>query len=259
MVKANLRLAGLVVVATTFAAWAVDAQQVISRTSDYTVTWSNSAFGTASALYSASYAYDASAFPATNFPFSILPNAQNFAYFQGGGVTVSSPAPTGPPYPSTATATFSGDGTLGYWGWQYDTAAGGTGSGLPLIYGRLGNLATLNFDVGGFDTSLYSPGIDYYVYVDLPGDWTTQGTSTGDYIFNGVASGFSAPTFTYIGGITTVETIDTDFTGGSPSLSFTLVGAAVPEFPTWAMLLLGFAGLGFVGHRVSRKSIVVAG
>jgi hypothetical protein len=171
-------------------------------------------------------------------------------------VTVSSPAPT-LPYPSTTTATFSGDGSLGYWGWQYNTAAGASGSGLPLTYGRLGSLATLNFDVGGFDTTAYSPGIDYYVYAYLPGDWTTPGTSTGDYIFNSVASGFSAPTFTYSAGVTTVETIDTDFTGGAPSLSFTLVGSAVPESSTWAMMLLGFASLGYAGYRKAKVARTV--
>jgi outer membrane lipase/esterase len=31
-----------------------------------------------------------------------------------------------------------------------------------------------------------------------------------------------------------------------------------PEPSTWAMMLLGFAGLGFVGYRASRKSVAVA-
>jgi PEP-CTERM motif len=28
----------------------------------------------------------------------------------------------------------------------------------------------------------------------------------------------------------------------------------VPEPSTWAMMLIGFAGLGYAGHRASRKS-----
>jgi hypothetical protein len=32
----------------------------------------------------------------------------------------------------------------------------------------------------------------------------------------------------------------------------------VPESSTWAMLLLGFAGLGCVGYRLSRRSAVLA-
>jgi hypothetical protein len=29
---------------------------------------------------------------------------------------------------------------------------------------------------------------------------------------------------------------------------------AIPEASTWAMMLLGFAGLGFAGYRASRKA-----
>jgi len=32
-------------------------------------------------------------------------------------------------------------------------------------------------------------------------------------------------------------------------LGFTLIGSAVPEPSTWAMLLLGFAGLGYAAYR----------
>ena len=191
MIKTSFRLPGLAVAGTILVAGAADAQQVISRTSDYTVTWSDAAFSNAGALYAASYAYGASAFAPTDFPFSILPNALGFSYFSGGGVTVTSSAPAGPPYPTSATATFLGDGSAGFWGWQYNTAAGAGGSGLPLTYGRLGEDATLNFDVGGFDDSTYAPPVGYYVFVYLPGDWTTPGTSPGDYIFNSVNPSFS--------------------------------------------------------------------
>jgi hypothetical protein len=36
------------------------------------------------------------------------------------------------------------------------------------------------------------------------------------------------------------------------------IGSAVPEPSTWALMLAGFAGLGFVGYRLSRKSAVLA-
>jgi hypothetical protein len=33
---------------------------------------------------------------------------------------------------------------------------------------------------------------------------------------------------------------------------------AIPEPSTWAMMLVGFAGLGFAGYRVSRKTAAFA-
>jgi hypothetical protein len=49
--------------------------------------------------------------------------------------------------------------------------------------------------------------------------------------------------------------------GGTPNQYVTDISAtegAVPEPATWAMMLLGFAGLGFVGYRTSRKAVSVA-
>ena len=48
--------------------------------------------------------------------------------------------------------------------------------------------------------------------------------------------------------------------GVGANQNFTLeIGAgAVPEPSTWAMMLIGFAGLGYAGHRASRKSAVRA-
>jgi PEP-CTERM motif len=36
------------------------------------------------------------------------------------------------------------------------------------------------------------------------------------------------------------------------------LASTVPEPPTWAMMLLGFAGLGFAGYQASRKSGALA-
>jgi hypothetical protein len=44
----------------------------------------------------------------------------------------------------------------------------------------------------------------------------------------------------------------------SPYFITLTVTTAVPELSTWAMLLLGFAGLGFAGYRKSRKDAVFA-
>ena len=49
--------------------------------------------------------------------------------------------------------------------------------------------------------------------------------------------------------------IGTDITHQVPfNAAFTLSGSAVPEPSTWAMMILGFAGLGFAGYRRARRS-----
>jgi PEP-CTERM motif len=49
--------------------------------------------------------------------------------------------------------------------------------------------------------------------------------------------------------------IGTDITHQGPfNAAFSLTGFVVPEPSTWAMMLLGFAGLGFVGYRQARKA-----
>jgi hypothetical protein len=49
--------------------------------------------------------------------------------------------------------------------------------------------------------------------------------------------------------------VGTDITGQGPfNAVFSLSGSAVPEPSTWAMMLLGFAGLGFAGYRHARKA-----
>ena len=145
------RVAALGVVAACLTGGVAHAQQQVSRTSDYTVTWSGSAFSGASALYGGSQAYTASAFTDAAWNFTPLSNATDLTFNEGGGVTLSLPSltPT-PPYPATISFTYSSDGSLGYWGWTENTAA--TDSGPVLTYGRLGNLQTLTFTGGGSET-----------------------------------------------------------------------------------------------------------
>jgi hypothetical protein len=51
--------------------------------------------------------------------------------------------------------------------------------------------------------------------------------------------------------------VGTDIVGGNTpptfNAAFSLSGAVVPEASTWAMMLLGFVGVGFVGYRKSRN------
>jgi hypothetical protein len=52
--------------------------------------------------------------------------------------------------------------------------------------------------------------------------------------------------------------VDVTPTGGDmgSTSAFTLVNGAVPEPSTWAMLLLGFAGLGYAGYRRAKQVAV---
>jgi hypothetical protein len=256
----GLAVAGLSALAGTAHAQATQ----VSRTSDYTTTWSGSAFSGASALYAGSTAWSGT-FTAAPWTFQVLPNATDLMFNEGNGITITSPSsltPT-PPYPATIPITFDGDGTPGeYWGWTETTAA--TNSGPVLTYGNLGSLQTLTVTAGGSETlPNQSTPIDYYVNVFLPGDWTTEGTSTGDYNNLSWDPAFSTPTFTYNSGtnMTTVSSVDFAFipsVGGGPNLNFTLIGSAVPEPSTWAMMLLGFAALGFAGYRASHRNAALA-
>ena len=53
--------------------------------------------------------------------------------------------------------------------------------------------------------------------------------------------------------------VGTDIVGGNPAptfnAAFSLKGNTVPEPSTWAMILLGFVGVGFVGYRKSRNGL----
>jgi PEP-CTERM motif len=119
----------------------------------------------------------------------------------------------------------------------------------------LGKATSLSFSSAAFGTftrasiseKINAPGT---VAIYVLGDWT-PGT------FGGVTSGSYDSSFT----ISFTETPP-----GSGSLSdsatFSSPPAAppgtVPEPSTWAMMLIGFAGLGFAGYRASRKGAALA-
>jgi hypothetical protein len=49
--------------------------------------------------------------------------------------------------------------------------------------------------------------------------------------------------------------VGTDITGQGPfNAAFSLSGSVVPEPSTWAMMLIGFAGLAFAGYRIPRRN-----
>jgi hypothetical protein len=100
------------------------------------------------------------------------------------------------------------------------------------------------------------------------GETFTAGHDDGLQLLIGTDLVIDAP-----GGTSYATTTET-YTGPSGNLPFTLtygeaygapaalyvnlpLTSAIPETPTWAMMLAGFAGLGFAGRRASRKRAAV--
>jgi hypothetical protein len=141
--------------------------------------------------------------------------------------------------------------------WSYSDPDGNSGSGMLDTTG-LSSPFTMVSITGSFDgltitgptppgTCCETPPNDNLIYVpapylDLPGIgfYTTDGTAwnlyyTGAPSYNELNSGTFAP---------------------GTSGSFTLTG--VPEPSTWAMMLVGFAGIGFAGYRARRRATAIA-
>ncbi len=102
---------------------------------------------------------------------------------------------------------------------------------------------------------------DYFVAPNdsIPLDYTQSGTYTSaDYSMYAYFDAFSVSldlqTGQSSGNWTAADVTLSSVTVSSVTLSEPLSPTSVPEPSTWAMLLLGFAGLGFAGYRTSRKS-----
>jgi PEP-CTERM motif len=99
---------------------------------------------------------------------------------------------------------------------------------------------------------------------------TTSGTGTDDLsevLSNGVSltlndPGATAAVFSAIGSLSVVKD-QSDFAGSSGSADSSILGnaflvTAAPEPSTWAMMLAGFVGLGFLGYRKACKGSLAA-
>jgi hypothetical protein len=86
-----------------------------------------------------------------------------------------------------------------------------------------------------------------------PGVYTASllGTVQGNDGFVHIDFDNSPHTFTFAGGTFTLQVNDIDvLLGASPTVPVTgLIVASIPEPSTWAMMILGFAGVGFMAYR----------
>jgi hypothetical protein len=101
---------------------------------------------------------------------------------------------------------------------------------------------------GSFDINLADGGsADGFVYDDgRPFGGLSVRSSSG-------LPSFEAPSEDHFDAATTTDP-DTDDVGSS--VSFVQVSGAIPEPTTWAMMLLGFAGIGYAGYRKAKRATV---
>ena len=127
-----------------------------------------------------------------------------------------------------------------------------------------------SFDLGN-GTATYDTSFVLDISFSLP-----VGTTPGSDLFDATLSGAvhggdgsvtinfdnAAQTFDFgNGGSFTVSVNDLTLNLGDPNLTGTITltsVSAVPEPSTWAMMLLGFAGIGFLGYRRSQKAPLLA-
>lgn len=209
--------------------------------------------------------------------------AQYFTTISPDGSTLTwgyNPPSTVPPGTTYSTLSFSG-AVVPYVDQMTPTQLGtitytnGTSGLNTLIFG-----ATLTFSLGGTvlgsdqviitTTSNQSGGLNVTQaeaqtdadYINICGNASNIcGTAIQAYEntqgMNGTA--FSNPTVAALLGTYTVDPgvdlTSVDYVSGDGVVGPRTPQGAIPEPSTWAMLVLGFAGLGFVGRRASRKAV----
>ena len=139
-----------------------------------------------------------------------------------------------------------GFGTPGSGSGTFTVTTGAKGDIITAMTGELGGNAVtlLPSGTGGSDNLLFPIGTSFkrgVSVVDLDTNGISVSTTLGDYHIFGDGSPFS---------IGTVSGNDIFETG--PGVGFgvgTLAVSAVPEPSTWAMMILGFIGVGFVAYR----------
>ena len=143
-------------------------------------------------------------------------------------------------------------------GYGNSTSANGVtiGSGTEFGFNDGANLDIANFT----DTQLIIGDLPSGNYIDNPLEMTFTTLTPGAFAeLSLVSSNFTGLTYNLVG-----DTITIDWTGGTVAGNqqmqavFNITGG-VPEPATWAMMLLGFAGMGFVMRRSERtRSIQIA-
>jgi hypothetical protein len=191
--------------------------------------------------------------PASSAPIEFGSSGDYFVYVSDVGVSWSSAA--------TAAASLSYDGATGY-------LATPTSSAMNSFLDTNFNLPGIGFAGAWLGGEVFGSGLGGAGYWEV-GPLAGQQFSTGGSPFGTAYSNWggiepnNAPSAAYINigslyaGISSGQWADAAggvASAGDPIQGYIVEFSVVPEPSTWAMMLLGFAGLGYAGWRAQRKS-----
>jgi len=149
---------------------------------------------------------------------------------------------------------FGGFGTPGSGSGTFTITTGFNGDIITAMTGQIGGNAVtlLAPGTGGSDNLLFPIGTSFTggtSVLDLDTSGIAVSTTLGDYHIFGDGSPFS---------IGTVSGNDIFEIGPGGFGVGTLAVSAVPEPSTWAMMILGFCGIGFMAYRRKQNGVAAA-
>jgi len=196
----------------------------------------------------------------TNVTLQLRSGATGITFGTTGAITTTFDASLINPGDTTAVGSILNGGGGGNFSFNYSTATSGLASTFS-EYRVVGAFNTLHFLGGG--TNFLDQGGTFTDFIQIIGDW-----SGANHAFNGIDPAWNVLLdFVYdIGSNTTLfYAVNTNFdtnTGPTPNIDFDLLlspqVAAVPEPSTWAMMILGFGGVGFMAYRRKSKTALMA-
>jgi hypothetical protein len=119
-----------------------------------------------------------------------------------------------------------------------------------------GDSETISYSQFDSEFGLYWGSVDTYNSLAFYNDGTLVATITGSEVAPLIADGnqgsYASNGYVFISGLPAFNSVVVS--SSQNSFEFDNVTAGVPELTTWAMMVLGFAGLGFAGYRRTKNA-----